>query len=264
MGALFILKNTDMKNKFQLKNLLTATNIFIVIFVIFYLLDCYLPLPEDWSGHINYVGENNSPEIVDYILGNCGGILTHYLGMGAVGNGVYRHFTQIFLHGGLFHLIANAVGMYFVGNYTEKRFGWWLTPVLFVVIAFIESYITDPLYLAMVPDYAEEMTTAVSVGASGGVFGLIGVSLAALIFDIKEFKKIGKPTIIVSAIYGVLPTYIFDFGWTTVCHNVAFILGLVIGTLIVLPFFILKKGKFAPKTDTQENYNETAEDDINA
>lgn len=250
-----------MKDKFQFKNLLTATNVLIASFVVFYLLDCYLPLPKGWSGYTNYVGEGGGPEIADYIFGNCGGLLTHYLGMGAVGNGVYRHFTQMFLHGGLLHLIANAVGMYFVGNYTEKRFGWWLTVLLFVAIAFIESYITDPLYLAIVPSYAEEMTAAVSVGASGGVFGLMGVSLAALFFDIKEFKKIDKPTVVVSAIYGILPTYIFDFGWTTVCHNVALILGLTIGALIILPFFILKKGKFAPKTAIQENCDETVDND---
>lgn len=236
-----------MKNKFESKKLLTATNILIAIFVVLYLLDCYLPLPKGYSGHSNW--DSDTPAAVNYIFGNCGGLLTNYLGIGAVGNEFYRHFTQMFMHSGLLHLIANSVGMYFVGNYAEKKFGYWLTPTLFVVIALTESYITDPLYLAMVPSYAEEMTQAVSIGASGGVFGLIGVSLAALFFDIKQFKKIGMPTVIVSAMYGVLPTYILDFGWTTVCHNVGFVLGLAIGTLIVLPFFLLKKGKFAPQTE---------------
>lgn len=230
-----------MKEKFSFKKLLTATNILIALFAVFYLLDCYLPLPDGWTGYTNWDAE--SPAALNYILGNCGGLLTHYLGMGAVGNEFYRHFTQIFLHGGLLHLIANAIGMYFVGNYAEKRFGWWLTILLFVVIAFIESYITDPLYLAIVPSYADEMAKAVSVGASGGIFGLIGAALAALFFDIKKFKEISKLTIVMSAIYGVVPTYIIDFGWTTVCHNVALILGLAIGALIILPFFLVKKNE---------------------
>jgi len=92
----------------------------------------------------------------------------------------------------------------------------------------------------------------VSVGISGGVFGLIGCSLAAIFFDIKSFKKIDIATLVVSAIYGVVTTYIVSFGWTTLCHNVALILGLLLGTLLILPFFILKKGKFAPKNNLEE------------
>lgn len=232
-----------MKFKFGFRKLLTASNILIVIFVIFYLLDCYLPLPDGWTGYTNWDDEGSAA--VNYLLGNCGGLLTHYLGMGKGlgpdGLTFYRHFTQMFLHGGLLHLIANAIGMFFIGNYTEKRFGWWLTVVMFIVIALAESYITDPLYLAMVPGSEFELEQAVSVGASGGVFGLIGVSLAALFFDVKEFKKIGKLTLVTSAVYGIVPTYIIDFGWTTVCHNVAFILGLAAGTAVVLPFYLLKK-----------------------
>lgn len=247
------------KKKFNFKKLLTASNVLIAIFVVLYLLDCYLPLPSGWTGHTNWEGKG--PSALDYVMGSCGGLLTHYLGMGhglgANGSAFYRHFTQMFLHGGLLHLVANAVGMYFIGNYTEKRFGRWLTVILFVAVGFTESYITDPLYLAMVPGYASEIEKAVSVGASGGVFGLIGVSLSALFFDIKSFKKIGMPTIVVSAIYGVVPTYIMDFGWTTVCHNVALVLGLAVGTAIILPFFILKKGKFAPAGGSADNANES-------
>lgn len=154
----------------------------------------------------------------------------------------------MFLHGKLLYLITNLVGLYFIGNYAEKRFGRWLICVIFLIVGIIEVFITDPLYIAMAPSKAEEVANTVSVGASGGIFGLIGASLAALFFDIKSFRQIGKPTIIVSAIYGVLTTYVVCIGWTTVCHNVSLILGLVLGVIIILPFFLLKKGKFA-RTD---------------
>ncbi len=251
-----------MKQKTGIKKFITATNILILILIVLYLLDCYLPLPEGYAGYTAW--GNELPPALNYIMGFCGGLLTNSLAMGgtlANGDAVYRHFTQMFLHGGLLHLTANLVGLYFIGNFAEKRFGWCLTVILFVLTAFIESYITDPLYLAMCPSKTEEVSATISNGASGGVFGLAGAALASIFFDIKSFKKIDKPTIIVSAVYGILVTYVVSFGWTTVCHNVGFCLGLAFGTLIILPFFLLKKGKFtlkaAPEPETEPS-SETA------
>ncbi len=241
--------------------ILTATNIVILILIVFYLLDCYIPLP---TGYTDYTAwDNESSAAMNYILGSCGGLLTNYFGMGGVlenGNAVYRHFTQMFLHGGLLHLVANCLGLYFIGNHTEKKFGWILMLCFLFITGFVESFITDPLYRAMFPNAATD--NSVSVGISGGVFGLIGCSLAAIFFDIKSIKKIDRATIVVSAIYGVVTTYIVSFGWTTLCHNVALLLGLLIGTLLILPFFLLKKGKFATKTnleDKKESINNTEE-----
>lgn len=232
---------------------LTATNILILILTIFYLLDTYLPLPQGYTGYTSW--DSESPAVLNYIMGSCGGLLSNALAMGGNltnGDAVYRHFTQMFLHGGILHLVANLVGLYFIGNYTEKKFGWWLTLIIFMLTAFIESFITDPLYLAMFPSKAEEVASTISNGASGGVFGLMGAALASLFFNVKGFKQIGKPTLIVSAIYGVFVTYIVGFGWSTVCHNVALVLGLAVGALIILPFFLLKKGKFAkPQSEEQ-------------
>lgn len=244
------------KPKKGIKKLITATNILMLILVVLYLLDCYLPLPDGYTGYTAW--DDELPPALNYVMGFCGGLLTNSMAMGgtlANGDAVYRHFTQMFIHGGLLHLAANLVGLYFIGNFAEKRFGWWLTIILFVSTGFIESYITDPLYLAMCPSKAEEVSSTVSCGASGGVFGLCGAALASVFFDIKSFKKIGKPTIIVSAIYGILVTYVVSFGWTTVCHNVGFCLGLAFGALITLPFFILKKGKFA-RSNSEEGSRE--------
>lgn len=234
-----------MTEKPNYKKYLTATNIFMLVIIIFYLLDRYLPFPEGYNG---FKTENEEVTTFDYIFGFCGGLLTNYMGFGGVvGSQLYRRITNMLLHGHLLHIIANLVGLYYVGNYTEKRFGWWMTYILFFLVGFLESFITDPLFLLMVPAKAEEQAVLVTVGSSSGIFGLMGVSLAAIFFDIKSFKKIGKPTIIISAVYGVLTTYTISFGWTTVCHNVSLILGLVIGTLLILPFYLLKKGKFSNK-----------------
>lgn len=225
---------------------LTATKVIIALLVILYLLDCYLPLPEGYTGYTAW--DNESPAAINYIFGSCGGLLTNYLGMGGVlenGNAVYRHFTQMFLHGGVLHLIANCVGLYFIGHYTEKRYGSAMMIIFLILTGFIESFITDPLYQAIVQNALVD--NSVSVGISGGVFGLVGCSLASIFFDIKSFKKISSTTIIVSAIYGVLTTYIVSFGWTTLCHNVALIIGLLLGTIFILIYRLLKKDKFSFK-----------------
>lgn len=225
---------------------LTATKVIIALLVILYLLDCYLPLPEGYTGYTAW--DNESPAAINYIFGSCGGLLTNYLGMGGVlenGNAVYRHFTQMFLHGGLLHLIANCVGLYFIGHYTEKRYGSAMMIIFLILTGFIESFITDPLYQAIVQN--APVDNSVSVGISGGVFGLVGCSLASIFFDIKSFKKISSTTIIVSAIYGVLTTYIVSFGWTTLCHNVALIIGLLLGTILIIMSRLLKKDKFSFK-----------------
>lgn len=246
--------------KANYKKYLTATNILILILTVFYLLDHYLPLPQNYSG---FYWANEDKGAIGYIFGYCGGLLTNLLGTGKVldpnGTEVYRYATHMLLHRHLLALITNLVGLYFIGNYAEKRFGWWLTYIIFIVVGVAEVFITDPLYIAMAPSKAEEVATTVAVGASGGIFALIGASLAALFFDIKSFKKIGKPTIIVSAIYGVLTTYVVSFGWTTVCHNVSLILGLILGVMLILPFFLLKKAKFA----RAENADFQADNDKN-
>ncbi len=241
-----------MKKKFEIKSLFTATNILIVILIVFYFLDRFLPFPEGYSGYNAWA--DDLPPAFNYIFGTCGGLLTNYMARGEIlqnGTAIYRSFTLMFLHGHILHLIANVVGLYFIGNYAEKRFGWWLTYIIYFTVGFLESFITDPLFLAIAPSQSAIVTEQASMGASGGIFGLIGALLAAIFFDIKSFKKIGLPTIIVSAAYGFLTTYVVSFGWTTVCHNVAFVLGLAVGTLIILPFFLLKKSKFAPAVNTQ-------------
>lgn len=228
------------------KDYLTVTNFMIVILLIFYLLDKYLPLPKDYTGFNCW--DNELPPAVNYIFGWCGGLLMNSMAVCDTivgGMDVYRQFTCMFLHADILHLIANLMGLYFIGNYAEKKYGWWLTYIIYFLVGFMQYLITDPIFAAIAPEKFAEIYAMPSCGASGGIFALIGASLAALIFDIKGFKKIGKPTLIISAIYGVLTTYVVSFGWTTICHNVSLILGLVFGVVIILPFFLLKKGKFA-------------------
>ena len=58
-----------MIKNFDWKKLITAPNIMIVILVVLYLFDCYLPLPDGYTGYNGWV-DDLSPT-ANYILGYC-------------------------------------------------------------------------------------------------------------------------------------------------------------------------------------------------
>lgn len=82
----------------------------------------------------------------------------------------YRILTSVFLHFGFEHLMNNMIMLFFIGRSLEAEIG----KVKFIIIYFV-SGIGGNL-LSMWQDIRIE-NYAVSVGASGAVFGLIGAVL---------------------------------------------------------------------------------------
>ena len=82
----------------------------------------------------------------------------------------WRLVTAIFLHASLAHLFVNLVSLYFMGRFLEAFHGPW--GLLFL---FLGSGVAGSLASAVVLEH-------VSVGASGGVFGLLG---AAAVFSFR-------------------------------------------------------------------------------
>lgn len=74
-----------------------------------------------------------------------------------------RWFTAVFLHGGWAHLLMNGLGLFFVGSLLEGAMGWTRTLLCFLLSAVVASVCSTYFSAAML-----------SVGASGGVFGLLG------------------------------------------------------------------------------------------
>jgi membrane associated rhomboid family serine protease len=86
------------------------------------------------------------------------------------GKYLWTFLTSMFMHGGFFHLFANMLSLFFVGGLLEKilgrkRYLWFyliagfFSGILFVLSAFL---------------FPQDMNTF-AVGASGALFGLIGV-----------------------------------------------------------------------------------------
>jgi hypothetical protein len=130
--------------------------------------------------------------------------------------------TSMFLHGGFFHLFANMFSLFFIGNFLEnligkKRFIWvYLFSGLAGGIFFVfSSLIFGNLNIP-------------AVGASGAIFGLLGV-LAVLVPYSKIYLIVGPFVLIILNVIlqGILP------------ENFLSLLGIIVNILIFLMIFSL-------------------------
>ena len=150
----------------------------------------------------------------------------------------WRLVTPIFLHGGVIHLLMNMYGLWILGPYVERLYGsakfvffWVLTGVAGV----FGSYLTvrPGMQLNMASRFLFKNGDPVSVGASGALFGLIGV---LFVFGIKfrhelpdGFKRAFGT--------GMLPTILLNvfIGFTIpVIDNAAHMGGLIAGAALAL------------------------------
>jgi len=79
----------------------------------------------------------------------------------------YRLFTSAFIHGGLLHIGGNMLVLYFLGRVLEPAIG---TP-RFVVVYLVSLFAGSLGALLLTPD-------ALTFGASGAVFGVLGAAFA--------------------------------------------------------------------------------------
>jgi membrane associated rhomboid family serine protease len=145
--------------------------------------------------------------------------------------------TSMFMHGGIFHLFANMLSFLFLGNFIEKILGkkrylfFYLLAGLFAGIMFVLISLIFP---------ADFNTYA--VGASGALFGLIGLAMILtpnlpvfiMFIPIPIKMKYAAPAMLVSlwliSIFGDIP-----IGNTA--HLGGFLAGLIYG------FYLKKKYK---------------------
>jgi len=75
----------------------------------------------------------------------------------------WRLFTAMFLHANLLHLVMNGAALWIFGSAVEKTIGWWRYLVVFLLAGALGN-----LASALQAHYD------VAIGASGGIFGVIG------------------------------------------------------------------------------------------
>lgn len=129
----------------------------------------------------------------------------------------WRLFTNIFLHGGLIHVIMNMYALFFVGIFLEPVLG---------SKRFALFYITTGIIASIASIWWHEST--VSIGASGAIFGMYGIFLSLLLT--KLFPTDFKKAFLLST--AIFVGYNLILGLTGGIDNAAHIGGLGSGMLI--------------------------------
>lgn len=136
----------------------------------------------------------------------------------------YRLITCMFLHGGIMHLLLNMFALYSLGPFIEKIYG----KTRYLIIYFLSGIVSSV--------FSYMFSTAVSIGASGAIFGLLG---AALIFAMKMKDRIGRG-FITNIVSVILINLFMGFSMSNV-DNFGHLGGLIGGSAITLLLGIGKR-----------------------
>lgn len=133
---------------------------------------------------------------------------------------VWRLITCAFLHGSFMHIACNMYMLYIIGPQIERIYG----KVKYIIIYLISCITSSTLSLIINP-------YSISVGASGGIFGLMG---ALLVFALIERKNINKEytvglikTIALNLVIGLVVINIDN-----AAHIGGFLGGIILGGLL--------------------------------
>lgn len=147
------------------------------------------------------------------------------------GGEYYRMFTSMFLHFGVEHLINNMIVLLALGMHLEPHIG----KIRFVLIYFLSGLAGNAvslMYEIITGEYA------VSAGASGAVFGIMGALVIVVIKNKGRIQGIDKSRMIFMVI---LSLYL---GFTSPgTDNIAHIGGLVAGFLLTAVLYRSKRSE---------------------
>lgn len=139
----------------------------------------------------------------------------------------YRMFTSMFLHFGIVHLMNNMVMLFFAGRYLEEAVGRFRYLVIYLLAGLGGNLIS-----LFVMQHTNDV--AVSAGASGAIFGVIGGLLCVAIINRGRFENLTTRGLVLmialSLYYGFTSTGVDNW-----CHVGGLICGFVL-TAALFPY----------------------------
>jgi len=128
-------------------------------------------------------------------------------------------FTAMFLHAGIWHILANMITLHFFGTYLTKLVG----NGKFLLVYFIGGVVGNLLFVFLAPPYVT------AIGASGAIFA-VGGTLAVMRPKVPVYVfPIPAPIPLVGAVIGgfVILSFLPGIAWQA--HFGGLIVGLVAG-----------------------------------
>jgi len=132
----------------------------------------------------------------------------------------FRLITALFVHGGIFHVLFNSYALYYFGSIVESFYG----PEKFFV-----SYLASGIAGNLATHFF--YYHSISVGASGAIFGLIGMLFVAGFkrdtpFFLRPVTGLSLlPIVLINIVYGFLP----GTNINNAAHLGGFLMGMVMG-----------------------------------
>jgi membrane associated rhomboid family serine protease len=141
--------------------------------------------------------------------------------------------TAIFLHGSLIHLLSNVLVWLFVGHAVEDEIGKGKMLLLF----FLGAFAGEGLSLLGYP------FDAISIGASAGIFALVGAGMLLRPIDLSLYPFIVPiPLALLGLFYAVYNVYEFVFAPDPTISYLGHFGGLAVGLLFGFKYGGLKRG----------------------
>ncbi len=138
----------------------------------------------------------------------------------------WRLVVPVFLHIGIFHLLANSFGLLIFGGMVERIFG----SVPFAAVYLIAGVLGNLFsYWADIGIYD---ATPVGAGASGAVFGIVGAFGSYLMLNRQVLGSMGRQAL-TSVLFIVAINFVFGFTVRGI-DNLAHLGGLLGGGLVAL------------------------------
>ena len=142
----------------------------------------------------------------------------------------WRFITAIFLHGGLMHIFFNLYTLYLFGKLVENEIGEWE----FIKVFFASGIAGNILYWLT---YILGITNVPALGASGAIFGIMGV--AAILFPHMKiimfplyFPVDMKTAVIIWLVLEFIGMFNVSSGIASAAHLGGLIVGLIWGKKI--------------------------------
>lgn len=152
----------------------------------------------------------NSPELTNLLA------VSHY----EVSSGeYYRLVTSTFLHVGVSHFLFNIFALYILGKFVEGLYTPWHLLITYLAAGTIASLFSLVF-----------ITEGISLGASGAVYGLLGLIIIHLLLNRKIKTKLIIQIILVFAVVSVLSSFLSNV------NHYAHIGGIIVGVLLGIIF----------------------------